>query len=164
MLEAYAVHSVIIYGLFDTAGKCHYVGQTFNPSQRERIHLTNPRSKFYGMPLMLRVILVCDARQANRLERQIGKALKLKGMAARSERFNGDKAKPCQVCNLIYVKGYALPFPNKSQAARLIGCAPQTVLRNIGGKVVGRNGQVYHLSHKPFNDHASPAAILSANS
>ena len=78
-----------IYGLFDVAGKCEYVGQTCNPQKREYQHLFEPKSQFFGSGLMFKILRGCKARNANRIERQIGKAFKKKGLAVRSKSFGG---------------------------------------------------------------------------
>ena len=78
-----------IYGIFSLDGICQYIGQTCNPSHRERQHLYASGSKFDNLGFTFRIIRACHAKDVNRLEKQIGKAFKRKGSAYHSKTFGG---------------------------------------------------------------------------
>lgn len=69
---------IVIYGIFNTRGKCLYVGQTISLSQRFSGH---KYAKFRGKKCVARVIRNCSVENANRVEVQIIRAYKSRGEA-----------------------------------------------------------------------------------
>jgi hypothetical protein len=74
-----------IYGLFDSDGKCRYVGLTANPSKREQQHS--------GKQLSFRVLRVCWV-DGIRLEQQIIRAYIRKGQCDLNATVNPEPRKP----------------------------------------------------------------------
>lgn len=140
----------VIYGIFDSAGRCHYVGQSVNHERRASIHFSSSTSPFKGSAWTLRVLRQCTRGQADRLETQIGTAYHRRGQAEYSKVF-GFSANRRLASPIIYIEGVPFAFCGYSSAKRFIGClSTETVMRHISDGYTTIFGEKRLISTHPI--------------
>lgn len=144
------IEKVFIYGLFDLSGWCHYVGQTVNPYARSRRHLDCDTARFKDSGYSFKIIRSVECCNANRVERQIGLAYQRRGQAELSKTFIKSAIRENWAAKLIYIEGYALPFPSPRAAANAVGCSVNTIANNVGGSVLDGDGYFLLVSEEPL--------------
>jgi hypothetical protein len=115
-----------IYGLFDSSGKCHYIGQTFNPERREKDH------DWKYPALIMKTIRFCPTYSGARLETQIMTAYKKRGQAS----INIRKGHACRkrTDKIIYCATQGVYFTSLDEAAGHFGCCALTIRNRIESK------------------------------
>ena len=125
---------VWIYGLFDSSGLCHYVGQTNDPVSRWKTHCLDSKSKFCAekRTLQMRLIRHCQDSASARLETQIVSAYKRRSqccMNAILPRPVGRTAGP-----LIYSRKENRFFTGHLEAAKYFRYSVTSIISQLNGK------------------------------
>lgn len=119
------IKTLWIYGLFDSAGVCHYAGQTKYPGKRQSTHLAKRPN------LQFRVLRSTTEANVSRIEIQVIKAYQKRGQCKLNRQvypFNARNKTP-----LIYSGTANRYFSSTEEAALFFGCCGKTVNDHLKG-------------------------------
>lgn len=110
---------VFLYGLFNSRGKCRYVGQTVDLAARARFHEHTTGLRF-------RVLRICRAKDSSRLESQIIKAYKARGLCQLNKRLKSPPSRSRPGTWLVW-KETGMKFCSKGDAGRYFGVTIRSI-------------------------------------